>query len=89
MGFVVSTAARYSTAQGSTTAVARRSAAAARRNAADARDGGSGECPPRRRRDVTEAWVVSWRDGLAIAGRRRRRGAGAVTGRRPDAEARS
>lgn len=72
MGSIVSTVARYSTAQGSATAAARRSAAAASRNAGDAPEGGSDDCPPKRRRDVTEAWVRFWREGFAIAGRRQR-----------------
>nr|CAB3450712.1 unnamed protein product [Digitaria exilis] len=68
---VVSTAARYSTAQGSVTAAARRSIAAALRSA-DAREGGSGEFPRKRRRDVTENWAMVARRCLPIAGRGRR-----------------
>lgn len=66
-GAVVSTAARYSTAQGSATAAARRSTAAAPRSA-DAREGGSGEFPRKRRRDVAD-WTRIARCGLPIAGR--------------------
>lgn len=93
-GAVVSTAARYSTAQGSATAAARRSTAAAPRSA-DAREGGSGEFPRKRRRDVAD-WTRIARCGLPIAGRRagggrgrpptRRRGLQGVQARRRGSE---
>jgi hypothetical protein len=78
-GVVVSTAARYSTVQGSATAAARRSTAAAFRTA-EAR-AGCGEYTLRRRSDVTEVGVRVRRDGLAIAGKGRRRRAGEPTRR--------
>ena len=79
-GAVASTAARYSTAQGSATAAARRSTAATLRSA-DAREGRSGELPRKRREDVAEGWTRAARGILPIAGRRwpGRRGAGPGT----------
>ena len=79
-GAVASTAARYSTAQGSATAAASRSTAATLRSA-DAREGRSGELPRKRREDVAEGWTRAARGILPIAGRRwpGRRGAGPGT----------